>query len=80
MPWYFILLIALVVLFAFALIGVGTHEAIVRKRNLNNPNRELYKISSIAITLSDESESSVDVLFAGSFPEILDAEKNQKIK
>ena len=75
MPWYFILLIALVVLFACALIGVGTHEAVVRKRNLHNPNRELYKISSLSFTLPDDSENNVDVLFAGSLTEVLEAKK-----
>ncbi len=79
MPWYFILLIVLVVLFALALIGVGTHEAVVRKRNLKDPNRRLYKVSSLAITLDDsDNKENVDVLFAGSLAEILDANNNQK--
>lgn len=78
MPWYFILLIVLVVLFALSLIGVGTHEAIVRKRNLKDPNRRLYKVSSLAITLDGNSKENVDVLFAGSLAEILDANNNQK--
>ncbi len=79
MPWYFILLIVLVVLFALALIGVGTHEAVVRKRNMKDPNRRLYKVSSFAFKLDDnESKKSVDVLFAGSLAEILDANNTQK--
>ena len=78
MPWYFILLIVLVVLFALSLIGVGTHEAIVRKRNLKDPNRRLYKVSSLAITLDGNSKENVDVLFAGSLAEILDANNTQK--
>ena len=78
MPLYFILLIVLVVLFALSLIGVGTHEAIVRKRNLKDPNRRLYKVSSLAITLDGNSKENVDVLFAGSLAEILDANNTQK--
>ncbi len=78
MPWYFILLIVLVVLFALSLIGVGTHEAVVRKRNMKDPNRRLYKVSSLAITLDDSNKENVDVLFAGSLAEILDANNNQK--
>ena len=79
MPWYFILLIVLVVLFALALIGVGTHEAIVRKRNMKDPNRRLYKVSSFAITLDGSAnKENVDVLFAGSLTEILEANNNKK--
>ena len=78
MPWYFILLIVLVVIFALGLIGVGTHEAVVRKRNAKDPNRRLYKVSSLAITLDGNNKDNVDVLFAGSLAEILDANNDKK--
>ena len=77
MPWFFILLIVLVVLFALALIGVGTHEAVVRKRNMKDPNRRLYKVSSLSITLDGSNKDNVDVLFAGSLAEILDANNTE---
>ena len=65
MPWYFILLIVLVVFFALSLIGVGVHEVVIREKNMKDPSRQLYKVSSLSFTLGEESEKDVDVLFAG---------------
>ena len=77
MPWYFILLIALVVFFALSLIGVGVHEIVMKERNAKDPSRKLYKVSSLCITLPDRSKENVDVLFAGSLAETFDANSKQ---
>ena len=77
MPWYFILLIVLVVFFALSLIGVGIHEAIYLARNKNDPTRQLYAVSSLAFEFNDDNEQDVNVLFAGF---LVDEIENNKVK
>ena len=78
MPWYFILLIVLVVIFAFSLIGIGVHEVVMREKNLKEPGRQLYKVSSLSFTLGEESEKDVDVLFAGLLFDDIKTNNNKK--
>ena len=78
MPWYFILLIVLVVIFAFSLIGIGVHEVVIRGKNMKDPSRQLYKVSSLSFTLGEESEKDVDVLFAGLLFDDIKTNNNKK--
>ena len=78
MPWYFILLILLVVIFALSLIGVGVHEVVIREKNLKEPDRQLYKVSSLAFTVGEESEKDIDVLFAGLLFDDIKTNNNKK--
>ena len=77
MPWYFILLIVLVVFFALSLIGVGIHEAIYLARNKYDPTRQLYAVSSLTFEFDDENDQDVNVLFAGF---LVDEIENNKVK